>query len=218
MSAASPKIPDSKIQDKAAEKAHEPSMEEILASIRRIIADDQATKPAEAVPEPASAPAPAPDDDVLDLAEVAEPVMRPRPVPPVAAVAPPDAPPAPKPVPLELDTIDFDDIEIGFDEPEAAPPEPPAPPAPPPVRQAVPRSAPEPELELETLISPATDASVNSAFNLLAHTVLSQNARTLEDLVKDMLKPMLKAWLDDNLPVVVERLVRAEIERVSRGR
>lgn len=208
MSAASPKIPDSKIQDKAAEKAHEPSMEEILASIRRIIADDQAAKPAEAAP----APSPAPDDDVLDLAEVAEPVMRPRPVPPVAAVAPP----APKPVPLELDTIDFDDIEIDFEEP--APPEPPARPAPPPVRQVSPRPEPEPEPTAETLVSPATDASVNSAFNLLAHTVLSQNARTLEDLVKDMLKPMLKAWLDDNLPVVVERLVRAEIERVSRGR
>ena len=39
-----------------------------------------------------------------------------------------------------------------------------------------------------------------------------------EDLVKEMLRPMLKAWLDDNLPTLVERLVRAEIERVSRGR
>jgi cell pole-organizing protein PopZ len=48
--------------------------------------------------------------------------------------------------------------------------------------------------------------------------VLSQNARTLDDLVKDMLRPMLKSWLDDNLPGLVERLVRAEIERVSRGR
>ena len=76
MSAASPKIQDSKIPDKAAEKAHEPSMEEILASIRRIIADDQAAKPAE---EPAPAPA-QDDDDVLDLAEVAEPIVRPRPV------------------------------------------------------------------------------------------------------------------------------------------
>jgi cell pole-organizing protein PopZ len=45
-----------------------------------------------------------------------------------------------------------------------------------------------------------------------------QNPRTLEDLVREMLKPMLKAWLDDNLPNIVERLVRAEIERVSRGR
>ena len=56
------------------------------------------------------------------------------------------------------------------------------------------------------------------AFNTLAHTVLSNNARTLEDLVKEMLRPMLKSWLDDNLPVLVERIVKAEIERVSRGR
>jgi len=48
--------------------------------------------------------------------------------------------------------------------------------------------------------------------------VLVQNARTLEDLVKEMLQPLLKTWLDDNLPGMVERLVRAEIERVSRGR
>ena len=57
-----------------------------------------------------------------------------------------------------------------------------------------------------------------SAFNTLAQTVLVQNARTLEDLVREMLRPMLKAWLDENLPGTVERLVRAEIERVSRGR
>jgi len=59
---------------------------------------------------------------------------------------------------------------------------------------------------------------VDSAFNSLAQTVLVQNARTLEDLVREMLRPMLKTWLDDNLPGMVERLVRAEIERVSRGR
>ncbi len=71
----------------------------------------------------------------------------------------------------------------------------------------------------ESLISSSTTASaVDSAFNTLAHTVLVQNARTLEDLVREMLRPMLKTWLDDNLPGMVERLVRAEIERVSRGR
>ena len=90
MSAASPKIPDSKFQDKAADKAHEPSMEEILASIRRIIADDQAAKPAEA---PVAAPEP---DDVLDLAEVAEPVTRPRVVEPE---------PEPEPAYVEPDAI-----------------------------------------------------------------------------------------------------------------
>ena len=58
------------------------------------------------------------------------------------------------------------------------------------------------------LLSSATSAAVDSAFNALAHTVLVQNARTLEDLVREMLRPMLKTWLDDNLPGLVERLVR----------
>lgn len=208
MSAASPKIPDSKFQDKAADKAHEPSMEEILASIRRIIADDQAAKPAEV-----AAPAPEPDD-VLDLAEVAEPVMRPR-------VLEPEPEPEPAPDLLDFDAIDFEDPVTAAPEPEPEPepepaPEPPPPPPPPP--QPVLQAARAPEPEPEALVSPATDASVSGAFNLLAHTVLTQNARTLEDLVKEMLRPMLKSWLDDNLPAVVERLVRAEIERVSRGR
>jgi cell pole-organizing protein PopZ len=69
----------------------------------------------------------------------------------------------------------------------------------------------------EPLLSAEATAAVNSAFGALAHTVLVQNARTLEDLVKEMLRPMLKTWLDDNLPNLVERLVRSEIERVSRG-
>jgi len=67
------------------------------------------------------------------------------------------------------------------------------------------------------MLSAATSAAVDAAFHSLAQTVLVQNARTLEDLVKEMLRPMLKTWLDDNLPNLVERLVRAEIERVSRG-
>lgn len=68
------------------------------------------------------------------------------------------------------------------------------------------------------MMSQSTVFAVESAFNTLAHTVLSNNARTLEDLVKEMLRPMLKSWLDDNLPGLVERIVKAEIERVSRGR
>jgi cell pole-organizing protein PopZ len=66
-------------------------------------------------------------------------------------------------------------------------------------------------------LSTTTANAVDSAFNSLAHTVLGNNARTLEDLVKEMLRPMLKSWLDDNLPGLVDRIVRAEIERVSRG-
>ena len=67
------------------------------------------------------------------------------------------------------------------------------------------------------ILSHSTVSAVESAFNSLANTVLSNNARTLEDLVKEMLRPMLKSWLDDNLPGLVERIVKAEIERVSRG-
>ena len=84
-------------------------------------------------------------------------------------------------------------------------------------RLAAPDTAPG-IAERGQLISGAASAAVDSAFNALAQTVLVQNARTLEDLVREMLRPMLKSWLDDNLPSMVERLVRAEIERVSRGR
>ena len=69
----------------------------------------------------------------------------------------------------------------------------------------------------QPILAQSTVSAVESAFNSLAHTVLSSNARTLEDLVKEMLRPMLKSWLDDNLPGLVERIVKAEIERVSRG-
>ena len=66
------------------------------------------------------------------------------------------------------------------------------------------------------LVSAATSAAVDSAFGALARSVELRNSRTLEEVVGEMLRPMLKAWLDDNLPGMVERLVRAEIERISR--
>jgi cell pole-organizing protein PopZ len=72
--------------------------------------------------------------------------------------------------------------------------------------------------EDRTLLSERSDAAVSGAFSVLAHTILAQNARTLEDLVAEMLRPMLKDWLDENLPSLVEKLVKEEIERVSRGR
>ena len=101
--------------------------------------------------------------------------------------------------------------DVVFDEFEA--PEPPSP-----ARAAEPLRAPEPSPATERIISSATAAAVDSAFNALAHTVLVQNAKTLEDLVREMLRPMLQHWLDNNLPTLVERLVRQEIERVARGR
>jgi len=78
--------------------------------------------------------------------------------------------------------------------------------------------ADDPPAPSKAILSQSTVAAVETAFDTLANTVLSNQARTLEDLVKDMLRPMLKSWLDDNLPGLVERIVKAEIERVSRGR
>ena len=68
------------------------------------------------------------------------------------------------------------------------------------------------------LISPEVNNAVHAAFNALQQTVLVNNSRTLEDLLREMLQPVLKAWLDDNLPGMVECLVRVEIEQISRPR
>lgn len=234
-----------------AAKAQEPSMEEILASIRRIIADDdgnKAAKPAEAAPKPAPAavraapppppaspPPPAPagngqtDIDAM-LAELdkAPPAPPPTPVvaksepPKVAAPPPVDvldlteenvATPPPGPAPT-FRTIDGDSDIVFTDR---APPPPPPMPEPRPLER-IPETHAEATPVERGLLSSDSAAAVDSAFNALAHTILGKNARTLEDLVKEMLRPMLKSWLDDNLPGLVERIVRAEIERVSRGK
>jgi uncharacterized protein len=71
----------------------------------------------------------------------------------------------------------------------------------------------------QELISKETRVAVQSAFHSLEQAVLIHNAWTLEDLVPlermvcEVIRPMLKVWLDDNLPGMVERLVRTEIER-----
>ena len=217
-------------------KSQEPSMEEILASIRRIIADDDANKtaprPAEPPPQaaapapaarpapPPQAPPPAPPEPSLDEAEAPAPE-------PMAEVedqasdildlteqmAAPMPQPAPSPKPAsQFRTIDGS-FDVSYDEEKPAPQMPEAH-APLPSEDNPYRG----EARSNQLLSSVTSAAVDSAFNTLAQTVLVQNARTLEDLVREMLRPMLKAWLDDNLPGMVERLVRAEIERVSRGR
>ena len=83
------------------------------------------------------------------------------------------------------------------------------------------RSA-RPEPRRKDLLSPAVDAAVMAAFESLGdvsmgQASLPQQGRTVEDLIKGILRPMLKTWLDDHLPDIVERLVRAEIERVARN-
>jgi cell pole-organizing protein PopZ len=235
-------------------------MEEILASIRRIIADDEA-KPATAekpaspaapakAEKPSAAAAPAKAPVMNDIPPSAIPAAKAAAAKAAAPAAP--APPAPAPaVPNSQDDIDA--LLNGLD--EATTPEeirPPAPdgdvleltdemalPDPPqpsfkkvdpaddiefteaaaaPRRPAFESPFTESPAAPQQILSRSTVSAVESAFNSLAHTVLSNNARTLEDLVKEMLRPMLKSWLDDNLPGLVERIVKAEIERVSRGR
>src|SRR6516164_2400174 len=228
-------------------KVQEPSMEEILASIRRIIADDEAKPPA--ADRPSGGP-PAPPPTAVKPEKPA--AMPPAPkIPETVAKA---APPPPEPAAPPAATNSQDDIDAllnGLDEATTAeeirPPQPNgevceltdemAVPSVTPSRPSFRRVEPEDDLEFPEsvaarnsqrapaydpppapMLSHSTVAAVESAFNTLAHTVLSNNARTLEDLVKEMLRPMLKAWLDDNLPGLVERIVKAEIERVSRGR
>ncbi|WP_430512622.1 PopZ family protein [Pannonibacter phragmitetus] len=237
-------------------------MEEILASIRRIISDEEtpaASKTAQAAPEPVSEmpqlndlpeeeeagmsqddldklfdmagddddddavsaidddiaafeadeDAAGDDDDVLELTEELA-VEEDEDEDPFAMV---------EGMP---ETMDDDAGDIGFMEEEPAP-------APKAAAQPVRSSAAEglasvsmdnlDPLDEETpLVSDMAGAAVSAAFENLSSTILSANARTLEDLVKEMLRPMLKSWLDQNLPVMVERLVRQEIERVVRKR
>jgi cell pole-organizing protein PopZ len=212
-----------------AAKAQEPSMEEILASIRRIIADDDSVKPKaqelkaqEKPPEKPPEPAPRP---------VAVTPPPPKPASPPKSQADVDAmlaamePPKPAPAPV-ADVLDLtEDMAAAAPAPafktidgesdvffaERAP-EPAVRGAEEARRQYAQQAMPD-----RTLLSETTASAVDGAFNALAHTVLGNNARTLEDLVKEMLRPMLKSWLDDNLPGLVERIVRAEIERVSRS-
>jgi cell pole-organizing protein PopZ len=238
-------------------KAQEPSMEEILASIRRIIADDE-SKPAvtQATPEPARAAAAKVPPRVAPVQTVE---AAPKPIAPKPAAPPPPPAPAAKNSQEDIDAMlagldaETSEAEIRVPEPQndvfelteqmAIPEAPPAPvhqaaafqqlhpqddlefSEPPPSPKNYQAAAPDPASFAEAEVPPAralmsasTMASVESAFNSLANTVLSNNARTLEDLVKEMLRPMLKSWIDDNLPKMVERIVRAEIERVSRGR
>jgi hypothetical protein len=68
------------------------------------------------------------------------------------------------------------------------------------------------------MLSHESAAAAGAAFNKLADTILSRatSERSIEDMTRDLLRGMLKQWLDDNLPALVERLVREEIERVAR--
>ena len=201
--------------------AQEPTMEEILASIRRIISEDDA--PAETAAAPVE-PAPAPE---------------PEPAPaPVAFEAP-----APEPEPVEEDVLELTetyeapaaesigDLDLSPAEPEPFPAEP--------VSESV--FAPPPEIHTpehpsvptthyDSLVGESAAASAASAFAGLAASFQKPapvapsgpdlnfaSGSTVEAMVAEMLRPMLKDWLDANLPGIVEAEVRKEVERIARS-
>jgi cell pole-organizing protein PopZ len=171
----------------------EPTMEEILASIRRIISEDDA--PAE---EAAAAPAPEPapalldeepaEDDVLELTDPIEP-----------------------PAPVEPEPVGDIDVYSPEPEPEPAPP-PPREPAPEPIRFSRDEVA-------DNLVGDHAAGLAASAFGSLSSALLMpKDGRTLEDVVRELLRPLLKEWLDQNLPRIVETKVEEEVHRIARGR
>jgi len=189
-------------------------MEEILASIRRIIADDTpgAAKPVAAAPAPqqpqfrAAPDAKAMSQDDIDAMMADESVEDEEVLDLVEPIQPARAAPA-----ANFRQVPDNDVTFREDPFE----EQPATEAPVYVPQAQPQPVKQPPAE--RLLSAESNAAVTAAFGTLATTILAENSRSIEDLVRELLRPMLKAWLDDNLPGLVERLVRAEIERVSRG-
>lgn len=193
--------------------AQEPTMEEILASIRRIISEDDA--PAEAAPV-AAAPQPAP---------------QPAPEPAVAYAPVVEAPPVEEPHAAEEDVLELTeayeapaaesigDLDISTAEPfpeETVFVEAPA---------AEPEYVPAPAPVHESLVGDSAAASAASAFAGFASTIrkpdpietMGGSGPTVDELARSLLRPMLKEWLDANLPAIVEAQVRKEVERIARN-
>jgi cell pole-organizing protein PopZ len=187
----------------------EPSMEEILASIRRIISEDGDG----AAPGAAPTAARSGDDDVLVLTEEVDSDGA-----PTLAAAPPvsessrNEPEAHQPLVQE-------DLE---NEPSVTLSDPEPPPADPASATEMPHAVPE---FGRRLISDTTAAASLSALSeLVSRTHREPNIeslplgnanRTLEDITRELLRPILKNWLDENLPELVERIVREEIGRLA---
>lgn len=159
-----------------AQRAHEPSMEEILASIRNIIADD----PIRGAPREPPGPAPSQMARVIDSSD------RPVEGEPSEVEQPRAAAPA-----------------IVWRRPQAVEAEPAAGPA---------------GGDEAPLLSPEANEAAALSFGALSASLEVRGAELADELVRETLRPMLKQWLDENLPSIVERLVRAEIQRVARGR
>ncbi len=175
------------IMAQAGSAQREPSMEEILASIRKIIEDNEAQPPVD-VAEPAIEPV------AVDTAETA-PVELPE-------------------IEVEQFRAELADDPVDAGDRSYAPPQ-----VEPPVFQArtEPAIAPAPVAPADALVSAATGQKVAAAFGELTEAFAAQRRRSFDDMAEEMLRPMLRDWLDNNLPTLVERLVREEIEKISRG-
>jgi hypothetical protein len=197
-------------------------MEDILASIRKILNEEEAA-PADAAPDDAAGrPAgpgsgPPAEPETLELTEAML----------VATPAAEAAEPAPMAMPAEPGTLPEAELPASMElQPErrSEPLQQPQPlPAPEPA-QALAAPPPRPALpEAEGgLVAPATEAAAVALLGQLARSVAAERAApihrggpTIEDVVREEVRPILKAWMDEHLPPLVERLVRAEIERVA---
>lgn len=162
-------------------EAQEPSMEEILSSIRRIIADEEKDRPAGSNAAMADG-----EDDVLELTDVAE-----------------DEPPRPAPFPA-APTV-------------AVPPLPAATPT-----ESIKESSAVATSKDDHLISAGAASASTNAFSKLARAVSDDRpatplvGRSVDELLVELLRPMLKDWLDQNLPAVVERVVEQEVKKLAR--
>jgi uncharacterized protein len=190
-----------------AKDQHEPSMEEILASIRRIISEDG---------DDAKAAAPSGDDVLMLTEEVPDEDLGGAPGERMVAM-PAEEPPAPSPSePM---------VQLSDPEPEEEAPAPRAEPEPAPAPPAAEAPAPLAPGFGRRIISDTTATASLAALTDLVNRAhrepavtsmpLGQSQRTLEELTRELLTPMLKAWLDANLPQLVERIVREEIGRLA---
>jgi len=211
----------------------EPSMDEILSSIRQIIADDDAAAAPPANRAPAAARPPAQPSPAEPLAlSPAQIISNPQYPAPAAMPAMDPMLDMPEGEPELVDTEDvaFEPEPEPEPEYEPEPPPPPAPmmrtapmpapprPAPRPVAQAAPM--PDPTLAsdmAEQLLEPATAGAVHGTMARLSAIAAPASSQTIEGMMRELMRPMLKEWLDENLPSLVERVVEKEIARISRG-
>jgi len=173
------------------------SMEDILQSIKRIIEDDGA-------PEAKNA---AGESDVLDLTQiVAE-------GPPAAAKAPPPpAPPSMVPPPPAEDVVKSIDAMFAEEKKPVAAQT--ATPAPKPVKMEDGLVSDEAAQAALAALKPIAESS-HKDFSL-PHIPSAQlrGGNTVEDLILEALKPMLKSWLDEHLPTIVQKIVEKEVKRI----